>query len=270
MTHGDDDRIDRAQQLRRARMPFVHATVVRAAAADLGACPATRRSCWPTARSRASSAATARRARCARRRSDALQTGESVLLRVLPDGDVHFPEAPGAQRRGQPVPVRRRAGDLPRADAAGAAGAGRRRRRRSPTRWSTLAPAARLRRSPARAGQRDPAGADRGRRRQPRRRRGRARSGPRSTPASATSAWWPAATRGAAVLDELDLTDERARPGAHARSGWTSAPGPPRRSRCRSWPRSCAAIAGRRAARRARRRAATGVPRAGRSTRSAG
>ena len=26
----------------------------------------------------------------------ALQTDESVLLRVLPDGDVHFPEAPGA------------------------------------------------------------------------------------------------------------------------------------------------------------------------------
>ena len=26
----------------------------------------------------------------------ALQTNESVLLRVLPDGDVHFPEAPGA------------------------------------------------------------------------------------------------------------------------------------------------------------------------------
>ncbi|MBV8348877.1 MAG: XdhC family protein, partial [Mycolicibacterium sp.] len=26
----------------------------------------------------------------------ALQTGQSVLLRVLPDGDVHFPEAPGA------------------------------------------------------------------------------------------------------------------------------------------------------------------------------
>jgi xanthine/CO dehydrogenase XdhC/CoxF family maturation factor/YHS domain-containing protein len=26
----------------------------------------------------------------------ALQAGESVLLRVLPDGDVHFPEAPGA------------------------------------------------------------------------------------------------------------------------------------------------------------------------------
>ena len=25
-----------------------------------------------------------------------LQAGESVLLRVLPDGDVHFPEAPGA------------------------------------------------------------------------------------------------------------------------------------------------------------------------------
>ena len=26
----------------------------------------------------------------------ALQAGESVLLRVLPDGDVHFPEARGA------------------------------------------------------------------------------------------------------------------------------------------------------------------------------
>ena len=26
----------------------------------------------------------------------ALQAGESVLLRVLPDGDVHFPEAPGS------------------------------------------------------------------------------------------------------------------------------------------------------------------------------
>ena len=26
----------------------------------------------------------------------ALKGGESVLLRVLPDGDVHFPDAPGA------------------------------------------------------------------------------------------------------------------------------------------------------------------------------
>ncbi len=29
-------------------------------------------------------------------RTGRLQTNESVLLRVLPDGDVHFPEAPGA------------------------------------------------------------------------------------------------------------------------------------------------------------------------------
>ncbi len=42
-----------------------------------------------------------------------LQAGESVLLRVLPEGDVHFPESPGRLGGGQPVPVRRRAGDLP-------------------------------------------------------------------------------------------------------------------------------------------------------------
>ena len=58
--------------------------------------PVTRRSCCPTARSRASSAASARRTRCARPRWARCRPNESVLLRVLPDGDVHFPEAPGA------------------------------------------------------------------------------------------------------------------------------------------------------------------------------
>lgn len=86
---------ERAEQLRRARTPFVHATVVRAQ--------------QPT------SARTGDEAilladgtiegfvggQCAQNsvRKAALgvlQAGESVLLRVLPDGEVHFPEAPGA------------------------------------------------------------------------------------------------------------------------------------------------------------------------------
>ncbi len=85
----------RAEQLVRSRTPFVHATVVRAQ--------------QPT------SARTGDEAilladgtiegfvggQCAQnsvRKAalGALQAGESVLLRVLPDGDVHFPEAPGA------------------------------------------------------------------------------------------------------------------------------------------------------------------------------
>ena len=41
------------------------------------------------------------------------------------------------------------------------------------------------------------------------------RSAPRSTPASATSRWSPAASAGAAVLDELGLTRRRARPDQH-------------------------------------------------------
>ena len=86
---------ERAQQLRRARTPFVHATVVRAA---------------PPTSARAGDQAILLAdgsiegfvgGQCAQnsvRKAalGALQVGESVLLRVLPDGDVHFPEAPGA------------------------------------------------------------------------------------------------------------------------------------------------------------------------------
>jgi xanthine dehydrogenase accessory factor len=87
---------ERAAQLVRARTPFVHATVVRAQ--------------QPTS-ARAGDEAillsdgtiegfvggdcaqnSVRKAALG-----ALQAGESVLLRVLPDGDVHFPEAPGAR-----------------------------------------------------------------------------------------------------------------------------------------------------------------------------
>ncbi|MCV7198200.1 XdhC family protein [Mycobacterium angelicum] len=86
---------ERAQQLLAARTPFVHATVVRAQ--------------QPTS-SRAGDEAILLAdgtiegfvgGHCAQNSvrkaaMGALQAGESVLLRVLPDGDVHFPEAPGA------------------------------------------------------------------------------------------------------------------------------------------------------------------------------
>nr|WP_077100180.1 XdhC family protein [Mycobacterium terramassiliense] len=86
---------ERAQQLLAARTPFVHATVVRA---------------QPPTSSYAGDEAILLAdgtiegfvgGQCAQnsvRKAalGALQAGESVLLRVLPDGDVHFPEAPGA------------------------------------------------------------------------------------------------------------------------------------------------------------------------------
>jgi xanthine dehydrogenase accessory factor len=86
---------ERAQQLRRARTPFVHATVVRAA-------PPT--SAHPGDEAILLSDGTIEGfvgGHCAQNSvrkaaMGALQTNESVLLRVLPDGDVHFPEAPGA------------------------------------------------------------------------------------------------------------------------------------------------------------------------------
>ena len=86
---------ERVQQLRRARTPFVHATVVRA---------------QPPSSAHAGDEAIMLSdgtiegfvgGQCAQssvRKAalGALQTNESVLLRVLPDGDVAFPEAPGA------------------------------------------------------------------------------------------------------------------------------------------------------------------------------
>ncbi|NTY61107.1 XdhC family protein [Mycolicibacterium sphagni] len=86
---------DRAKQLVYERQPFVHATVVRA---------------QPPTSARAGDEAILLSdgtiegfvgGECAQnsvRKAalGALQAGESVLLRVLPDGDVHFPDAPGA------------------------------------------------------------------------------------------------------------------------------------------------------------------------------
>jgi xanthine dehydrogenase accessory factor len=86
---------ERAKELRRARTPFVHATVVRAQ--------------QPTSAHAGDQAILLSDGtiegfvggHCAQssvRKAGlgALQAGESVLLRVLPDGEMHFPEAPGA------------------------------------------------------------------------------------------------------------------------------------------------------------------------------
>ncbi len=86
---------ERAQQLVAARTPFVHATVVRAQ-------PPT--SAYPGDEAILLADGTIEGfvgGQCAQNsvRKAALgvlQAGESVLLRVLPDGDVHFPEASGA------------------------------------------------------------------------------------------------------------------------------------------------------------------------------
>ncbi len=86
---------ERAQQLLAARTPFVRATVVRAQ-------PPT--SAYPGDEAILLADGTIEGfvgGQCAQnsvRKAalGALQAGESVLLRVLPDGDVHFPEAPGA------------------------------------------------------------------------------------------------------------------------------------------------------------------------------
>ncbi|MFI9636922.1 XdhC family protein [Nocardia sp. NPDC051929] len=86
---------ERAQQLVRTRTPFVHATVVRAQ--------------QPTSAHAGDEAILLQDGtiegfvggQCAQnsvRKAalGALQSNESVLLRVLPDGDLQFPEAPGA------------------------------------------------------------------------------------------------------------------------------------------------------------------------------
>jgi xanthine dehydrogenase accessory factor len=86
---------ERARQLLAARTPFVRATVVRAQ-------PPT--SSYPGDEAILLADGTIEGfvgGQCAQnsvRKAalGALQAGESVLLRVLPDGDVHFPEAPGA------------------------------------------------------------------------------------------------------------------------------------------------------------------------------
>ena len=86
---------ERAKQLRQSRTPFVHATVVRAqqpASAHAGdeAILLSDGTIEGFVGGQCAQSSVRKAA------LGALQAGESVLLRVLPDGDIHFPEAPGA------------------------------------------------------------------------------------------------------------------------------------------------------------------------------
>jgi xanthine dehydrogenase accessory factor len=86
---------ERAQQLRSARTPFVHATVVRAQQ-PTSAHPGDQAILLQDGTIEGFVGGQCAQNTVRRAALGALQTNESVLLRVLPDGEVHFPEAPGA------------------------------------------------------------------------------------------------------------------------------------------------------------------------------
>ena len=86
---------ERAQQLRRARTPFVHATVVRAQQ-PTSAHPGDQAILLQDGTIEGFVGGQCAENSVRKVALGALQTNESVLLRVLPDGEVNFPEAPGA------------------------------------------------------------------------------------------------------------------------------------------------------------------------------
>ena len=201
--------------------------------------------------------ASAPRVRCARPRSARWRDGEPVLLRVLPEGDAgRSPIRPGAQvvvnpclsggaleiflEPMLPPPLVEVVGHDP-----GRRGAG-----------SRSARALGYRRAGADAGA-GPAGATRGRRRQPR--PGRDGVDLRAALDAGVRLHrpgrQPAARRGRAGRAGADRrANGRA---CTPRRVSTSAPGPRPRSRCRSWPRSISAVRARRASAAPRTRPAT-------------
>jgi xanthine dehydrogenase accessory factor len=86
---------ERAAELMRARTPFVHATVVRAQQ-PTSAHPGDEAILLPDGTIEGFVGGQCAQNSVRKAALGALQTNESLLLRVLPDGDVHFPEAPGA------------------------------------------------------------------------------------------------------------------------------------------------------------------------------
>jgi xanthine dehydrogenase accessory factor len=86
---------ERAEELLRARTPFVHATVVRAQP-PTSAHPGDEAILLQDGTIEGFVGGQCAQNSVRKAALGALQTNESVLLRVLPDGDVHFPEAPGA------------------------------------------------------------------------------------------------------------------------------------------------------------------------------
>lgn len=86
---------ERAQQLLAARTPFVRATVVRAEQ-PTSASPGDEAILLADGTIEGFVGGQCAQNSVRKAALGVLQAGESVLLRVLPDGDVHFPEAPGA------------------------------------------------------------------------------------------------------------------------------------------------------------------------------
>jgi xanthine dehydrogenase accessory factor len=86
---------ERAQELLAARTPFVQATVVRAEP-PTSAHPGDQAILLADGTIEGFVGGQCAQNSVRKAALGALQAGESVLLRVLPDGDVHFPEAPGA------------------------------------------------------------------------------------------------------------------------------------------------------------------------------
>jgi len=86
---------ERAAQLMAARTPFVHARVVRAQQ-PTSACAGDEAILLADGTIEGFVGGQCAQNSVRKAALGALQAGESVLLRVLPDGDVHFPEAPGA------------------------------------------------------------------------------------------------------------------------------------------------------------------------------
>jgi xanthine dehydrogenase accessory factor len=86
---------ERVQQLRRLRTPFVHATVVRAQQ-PTSAHPGDQAILLSDGTIEGFVGGQCAQNSVRKAALGALQAGDSVLLRVLPDGEIHFPEAPGA------------------------------------------------------------------------------------------------------------------------------------------------------------------------------
>lgn len=86
---------DRVRQLLGERRPFVHATVVRAQQ-PTSAQPGDEAILLADGTIEGFVGGQCAQNSVRKAALGALQAGQSVLLRVLPDGDVHFPDAPGA------------------------------------------------------------------------------------------------------------------------------------------------------------------------------
>src|SRR5262245_32756889 len=86
---------ERARELLAARTPFVHATVVRAQQ-PTSAYPGDEAILLPDGTIEGFVGGQCAQNSVRKAAMGVLRAGQSVRLRVLPDGDVHFPEAPGA------------------------------------------------------------------------------------------------------------------------------------------------------------------------------